>query len=66
MGPCSRSVLITFTVRVTKQHPVNISFLKKLVQRTRALIHTHRTRTHILFCDKTRVPMFYFLNKHYQ
>ena len=23
------SVLITFTVRVTKQHPVNISFLKK-------------------------------------
>jgi len=28
MGPCSRSVLITFTVRVTKQHPVNISFLK--------------------------------------
>ena len=32
MGPWSRSVLITFTVRVTKQHPVNISFLKKLVQ----------------------------------
>ena len=28
MGPCSRSVLITFTVRVTKQHPVNISFKK--------------------------------------
>ena len=27
LGPCSRSVLITFTVRVTKQHPVNISFL---------------------------------------
>jgi len=27
------SVLITFTVRVIKQHPVNISFLKKLVQR---------------------------------
>ena len=25
----NRSVLITFTVRVTKQHPVNISFLKK-------------------------------------
>ena len=25
MGPCSRSVLITFTVRVTKQHPLNIS-----------------------------------------
>jgi len=32
-GPCSRSVLITFSVRVTKQHPANISFLKKLVQR---------------------------------
>ena len=32
MGFCSRSVLITFTVRVTKQHHVNISFLKKLVQ----------------------------------
>ena len=28
-SPCSRSVDITFTVRVTKQHPVNISFLKK-------------------------------------
>jgi len=28
MGLCSRSVLITFTVRVTKQHPVNISVLK--------------------------------------
>ena len=27
------SVLITFPVRVTKQHPVIISFLKKLVQR---------------------------------
>ena len=24
----------------------------------RALIHTHRTRTYIVFCDKTRVPMF--------
>ena len=29
MGQCSRSVLITFTVRVTKQHSVNISFLTK-------------------------------------
>ena len=28
-SPCSRSVLIGFTVRVTKQHPVNISILKK-------------------------------------
>ena len=27
------SVLITFTVHVTKQQPVNISFQKKLVQR---------------------------------
>ena len=27
-SPCSRSVLITFTVRVTKRYPVNISFLK--------------------------------------
>ena len=26
---CSRSVLTTFTVRVTKQHPVNVSFRKK-------------------------------------
>jgi len=33
MGPCSRSVLITFTVRVTKQYAVNISFLKKLAHR---------------------------------
>jgi len=31
--------------------------------RIRALIHTHQTRTYILFCDKTRVPMFYFLIK---
>ena len=28
LSPCSRFVLITFTVRVTKQHPVNLSFLK--------------------------------------
>ena len=28
MGPCSRSVLITFKVCVTKQHPANINFLK--------------------------------------
>jgi len=34
MGPCSRSVLITFIVRITHQHPANISFLKKLVQRS--------------------------------
>jgi len=34
-SPCSRSMLITFTVRLTKQHPVNISFLKKQVQRTK-------------------------------
>jgi len=27
------SVLITFTVHITKQHLVNLSFLKKLVQR---------------------------------
>jgi len=33
LSPCSRSVLITFTFRVTKRHPVNISFVKKLVQR---------------------------------
>ena len=33
MGPRSRSVFIIFTVRVTKQHPVNISFLQNLVQR---------------------------------
>jgi len=32
--PCFRSVLITYTVRVTKLHPVYISFLKiYLVQR---------------------------------
>jgi len=29
LSPCSRSVLITFTFRVTKRHPVNISFVKK-------------------------------------
>ena len=28
LSPCSRSVLFTFTVRVTKRRPVNISFLK--------------------------------------
>ena len=126
MSPCSRSVLITFTVRVTTQHPVNINYLKNLVhhikwaqsvspsknrnlnictrvlsqnkiyvlvlvrviqsiisinlyapelvfifylrnktsqdkiQGTRALITRTQTSTYILFCDKTRVPMFYF------
>jgi len=33
LSPCSRSVLIAFTFHVTKRHPFNISFLKKLVQR---------------------------------
>jgi len=33
LSPGSRSVLITFTLRITKRHPVNKSFLKKLVQR---------------------------------
>ena len=28
LSPCSRSVLVTYTVCVTKQHLVNISFLK--------------------------------------
>ena len=67
---CSRSVLITFTVRVTKQHPVNISFLKNLVQRiieAQSVLpsfnpYAPRTRTYSLFCDKTRLLMFYLLN----
>ena len=29
----STDVLIAFTVRLTEQHPVNESFLKKIVQR---------------------------------
>ena len=29
LSPCSGSMLITYTFRVTKRHPVNISFLKK-------------------------------------
>ena len=29
LSPCCRSVLITFTVRDTKQHPVIISLLKQ-------------------------------------
>jgi len=29
LSPCSRSVLVTFTYRITKRHPVNISFIKK-------------------------------------
>jgi len=29
MGPCSMSVFITCTVRVNKQHPVNIRFRRK-------------------------------------
>ena len=55
MSPCSRSVLITFTVRVTKRHPVNISFLKRLVQ-------SNIEAQSILPCsnrNKTSVPMFY-------
>jgi len=34
MGPCSMSMIITFTVRVIKQHPVNI--IVKLSQKTGA------------------------------
>jgi len=33
LSPCSRSMLVTCTGHITKQHPVNKSFLKKLVQR---------------------------------
>ena len=76
-------VSITFTVRVTKRHTVDINFLKKSaahysgtiglvvlesyvlvrvrVVKPRDLIHTDRTRTYILFCDKTWVQMLYFL-----
>ena len=32
-------------------------------KRTRDLIHTHQTRTHIYYCDKTQIQMFYFLNQ---
>ena len=54
-----------FSVWVTKQHPVNISFLKQLVQ---CIIETHsstrtRTSTGILLWDITRVTMFYFDSK---
>ena len=75
MGRYSRSMLITFTVRVTKQHPANISFIKyywsALYRQNRFEIkHRYpcfnsyepiRTSDYILFCNKTRVPMFYFL-----
>jgi len=27
--------------------------------------HTHQTRTHILFCNKKQLKMFYFLNTYY-
>ena len=48
-------VLFTFTARLTKQHPVNISFLKKTVQR---IIHCSHNRScrlrieikHLLSC----------------
>jgi len=32
LGPCSGFVFISFTIRITKQHPVNISFPKKVQQ----------------------------------
>ena len=55
MGPCSRSVLITFTVRVTKQHPVNISYLNKLVQRIIEAQSVVPSKNR----NKTSVPLFY-------
>ena len=72
------SVIATFKVHITKQHSVNTSLLKYkcselctrvlsqnkiyvlVRKRPRDLIHI---RTYILFCDKTRVQMFYSLNK---
>ena len=78
MGPCSRSVLITLTVRVTKQHSGNISFLKKTIaahyRGTIGLVVfetyvpvfyrklKYSSSSYILFYDKTRIQMFYFLN----
>jgi len=50
---CSRSLLITFTVRVTKQHPVNISFLTKTSAAHYRGTMPSKNR------NKTSVPVFY-------
>ena len=62
MGPCSRSVHITFTVRLTKQHPVNISFLEKLVQRGRVRVNKALVLVHSCFNSYAheRVPILIF------
>ena len=51
LTPSSRSVLITFTVRVIKRHPVNnLIFLNNLVQR---MLEPQSNQ------NKTSVPVFY-------
>ena len=63
MGPCSRSVLITFTVRVTKHHSVNLSFLTETSATPYRGTIGLAALEDIFFCDKTLVQIFYFLKK---
>jgi len=49
------SVRITFTVRVTKRHPVNISFLEDLVQRIIEAQSVFPCKNR----NKTYLPVFY-------
>ena len=55
LSPCSMSVRITFTVRVTKRHPVNISFLEDLVQRIIEAQSVFPCKNR----NKTYLPVFY-------
>ena len=56
---CRVRIEIKHRYRVLSQNKISVPIRVGVIS-TRALIHTHRTRTNILFCDKTRVPMFYF------
>ena len=65
MGPCSRSVLITFTVKhryqcfIAESNICTSSGAYELKQKCTSALVTHtRTSTDILFCDKTLVSMF--------
>ena len=59
---CRVRIEIKHRYRVLSQNKISVPVRVSVIS-TRALIHTHRTRTNILCCDKTRVPMFYFLNQ---
>ena len=52
MSPCSRSMLITSTIRATKQHPVNIIFKKTSAAHYRGTIGLAIRDTRVLSQNK--------------